>query len=76
MRAYEGALELRALKDRGAVTIVQDRASSAVYGMPGEAIRLDAAKFVLAPAEIGRVLDGLGHGRGAGLPLLGDGNNK
>jgi two-component system, chemotaxis family, protein-glutamate methylesterase/glutaminase len=72
----DGAAELRALKDKGAVTIVQDRASSAVYGMPGEAIRLDAAKFVLAPAEIGRILDGLGHGQGEGMPLLGNRSNE
>ena len=68
----DGALELRALKDKGAVTIVQDRASSAVYGMPGEAIRLDAAKFVLAPAEIGKILDGMRHGPSGMVPLLGD----
>lgn len=56
----DGAAELRGLKDQGAVTIVQDRESSAVYGMPGEAIRLDAAKHVLAPAEIGMLISTLG----------------
>lgn len=60
----DGAHELRELKDKGAITIVQDRASSAVYGMPGEAIKQDAAKFVLAPAEIGKLLNGLGNGNG------------
>ncbi|HZX27867.1 MAG TPA: chemotaxis protein CheB [Telluria sp.] len=55
----DGAQELRVLKDHGAVTIVQDRASAAVYGMPGEAIRLDAARHVLDPAGIGRLLNGL-----------------
>lgn len=56
----DGAAELRTLKDKGAVTIVQDRASSAVYGMPGEALRHDAAKHVLAPAEIGLLISTLG----------------
>lgn len=62
----DGAHELRELKDKGAITIVQDRASSAVYGMPGEALKQDAAKFVLAPAEIGKVLNGLANGGGNG----------
>ena len=72
----DGATELRALKERGALTIVQDRASSAVYGMPGEAVRQDAAKFVLAPTEIGRMLDALGSGTGWSMPLVGDGNKE
>lgn len=72
----DGATELRALKEKGALTIVQDRASSAVYGMPGEAVRQDAAKFVLAPAEIGRMLDAIGSGTGWSMPLVGDGNKE
>jgi two-component system chemotaxis response regulator CheB len=52
----DGASELRLLKDRGAVTIVQDRASSVVYGMPGEAVRLDAATHVLPPERIAETL--------------------
>ena len=36
--------------------IAQDEASSVVYGMPGEAIRLDAATYVLPPATIAAVL--------------------
>ena len=55
----DGAAELKGLRDDGALTIVQDRASSAVYGMPGEAIRLDAAMLVLEPPEIGKLLHGL-----------------
>ena len=72
----DGATELRALKEKGALTIVQDRASSAVYGMPGEAVRQDAAKFVLAPTEIGRMLDALGSGTGWSMPLVGDGTTE
>lgn len=48
----DGAEELRALKERGAVTFVQDEESAVVYGMPGEAMRLDAASLVLTPAKI------------------------
>jgi two-component system chemotaxis response regulator CheB len=43
----DGAAELKRMKDRGAFTIAQDRASSIVHGMPGEAIELGAATQVL-----------------------------
>jgi two-component system, chemotaxis family, protein-glutamate methylesterase/glutaminase len=43
----DGAKELRLMKDRGAVTIAQDRESSVIFGMPGEAVNLDAAGYVL-----------------------------
>jgi two-component system chemotaxis response regulator CheB len=52
----DGALELKLLKDRGAVTIAQDQASSVIYGMPGEAAKLDAASYVLPPGMIVDVL--------------------
>jgi two-component system chemotaxis response regulator CheB len=55
----DGALELRELKEKGAATFAQDKESSVVHGMPGEAIRLDAAKYVLPPEEIGPVLASL-----------------
>lgn len=55
----DGAEELRLLKGNGAVTIAQDKDSSVVYGMPGEAIKLDAATYVLAPDKIAAVLIGL-----------------
>ncbi|TCS38457.1 two-component system chemotaxis response regulator CheB [Paucimonas lemoignei] len=67
----DGAVELRRLKDDGAVTIVQDRSSAAVYGMPGEAIRQDAAQMILAPAEIGKVLRMFAQNMTARLPLAG-----
>lgn len=46
----DGASELKLMKDRGATTLVQDRDSSVVYGMPREAIELGGATQVL-PAE-------------------------
>ena len=52
----DGAEELKLLRDKGAVTFAQDKDSSVVHGMPGEAIRLGAATLVLAPEKIGPVL--------------------
>ena len=43
----------------GAVTIAQDQESSVVHGMPGEAIKLDAARYVLSPEKIGALLAAL-----------------
>jgi two-component system chemotaxis response regulator CheB len=48
----DGAEELKAMKEKGAMTIVQDEASSVVHGMPGEAIKLGAATYVLPPEGI------------------------
>ena len=56
----DGAAELKAMKERGALTIVQDRESSVVHGMPGAAILLEAQTHVLAPAAIAALLAGLG----------------
>lgn len=46
----DGAVELKQMRDRGACTIAQDRDTSVVHGMPGEAIELGAAALVL-PAD-------------------------
>ncbi len=48
----DGAIGLQKLRQQGALTLVQDEASSVVFGMPREAIRLDAADFVGNPEEI------------------------
>jgi two-component system chemotaxis response regulator CheB len=48
----DGAAELKMLRDKGAITIAQDKESSAVHGMPGEAIQLGAATHVLSPERI------------------------
>jgi two-component system, chemotaxis family, protein-glutamate methylesterase/glutaminase len=52
----DGAVELKRMKDRGAMTIAQDRDSSIVHGMPGEAIQLGAASQVLAADQIAAAL--------------------
>ena len=57
----DGAEELRLLKEKGAITFAQDKDSSVVHGMPGEAIRLDAATFVLPPDKIAAVLVNLAN---------------
>ncbi len=46
----DGADELKRMRDRGALTIAQDRDSSVVHGMPGAAIEMGAATQIL-PAE-------------------------
>ena len=52
----DGAEELKTLRNTGAITIVQDRDSAVVYGMPGEAIKLDAAVYVLPPERMAATL--------------------
>ena len=52
----DGAQGLRDLKEAGALTFVQSRESALVFGMPGEAVRLDAARHIMKPAEIGAAL--------------------
>lgn len=52
----DGSAELGLLKSKGAVTLAQDKESSVVHGMPGEAIRLGAATYVLPPEKIASAL--------------------
>jgi len=59
----DGAEELKLLRDRGATTFAQDKESSVVHGMPGEAIKLDAASLVLPPEKIAAVLTNLAQNR-------------
>jgi two-component system chemotaxis response regulator CheB len=55
----DGALELKLMKEQGAVTIAQDKESSVIHGMPGEAIRLGGATYVLPPEKISIMLTNL-----------------
>ncbi len=48
----DGADEMKLLHDAGSVTIAQDKESSLVHGMPGEAIKLGAANYILNPDQI------------------------
>lgn len=67
----DGAFELKQLREDGAVTIVQNRDSCAVYGMPGEAMRLDAATLVLDPVRIGKAMRAIANNPRTGLSILG-----
>lgn len=55
----DGAAELKLMKEQGAVTIAQDQDTSVVHGMPGEAIRLGGATYVLPPDKIRMALTSL-----------------
>ena len=57
----DGAAELKLMKDHGALTIAQDRESSVVHGMPGEAIALGAATQVLPADKIAAALHRAGQ---------------
>jgi two-component system chemotaxis response regulator CheB len=43
----DGAIAMREMRDAGAINIIQDQATSVVWGMPGEAFKLGAANYVL-----------------------------
>jgi two-component system chemotaxis response regulator CheB len=52
----DGAAELKLMADRGGVTIAQDPQTAVVAGMPGEAIKLGGAQYVLTPEKMIKVL--------------------
>jgi two-component system chemotaxis response regulator CheB len=57
----DGAEEMKLLRDNGAITIAQDKDSCVVHGMPGEAIKLDAAQLILPPEKIASLLCSLAN---------------
>ncbi len=59
----DGAAGLKRLRGAGGVTIAQDEASSVVFGMPAEAIRMGAAEYVLSPEQIAGTIRSLMNGR-------------
>jgi two-component system chemotaxis response regulator CheB len=52
----DGAEGLKAMKDVGALTLVQNEESSVVFDMPGEALRIGAADLSLSPESIADIL--------------------
>lgn len=58
----DGAVELGQMKGKGAITLVQDKDSSVVHGMPGEAIKQGAASYVLPPQKIAATLIAITRG--------------
>jgi two-component system, chemotaxis family, protein-glutamate methylesterase/glutaminase len=63
----DGAVELKRMRDRGAITIAQDEASCVVFGMPAEAIKLGAAVHILSPDKIASMLRDLTESQTANL---------
>jgi len=55
----DGAYEMGLMKKNGAATVTQDKESCVVYGMPYEAIKLDAATHVLPLKTIPVILEEL-----------------
>jgi two-component system chemotaxis response regulator CheB len=52
----DGAAGLLAMRRAGAATLAQDEATSVIYGMPGEAVKLGAAQQVLPLSQIAQRL--------------------
>ena len=52
----DGVEGMRALREAGSLTLAQDEASSAVYGMPRLALDTGAAAMALPPTDIGKML--------------------
>lgn len=57
----DGASGLLAIKQAGGVTVAQNEESSVVFGMPGAAVALGAARHVLALEDIAPALQRLAH---------------
>ncbi len=62
----DGAVGLKKMKDKGAITIVQDKDSCTIYGMPQKALSKDNSHIVLDPISIRTIL----------LNLLGNKNER
>jgi two-component system, chemotaxis family, protein-glutamate methylesterase/glutaminase len=66
----DGARGLLEMREAGSPTIAQDETTSVVWGMPGEAVSLDAAQYILPLPDIAAALSRLAaevdNGREAG----------
>lgn len=60
----DGARGLLAMREAGAETVAQNEASSVVFGMPKEAIRLGAAKAVEPLADLPRLIQAFSRSTG------------
>ncbi len=60
----DGARDLLLMRRAGAITIVQDKESCVIYGMPGEAVALGAASYVLPADRIAETIGGIINHRG------------
>ncbi len=52
----DGAKQMLAMRQAGCVTVAQDEASSVVWGMPGAAVKLEAATKVLPLAKVAKFI--------------------
>lgn len=59
----DGAAELKLMRERGGITLVQDPETAIVAGMPAEAIRLEAATYALSPENMATMLVTLARGQ-------------
>jgi two-component system chemotaxis response regulator CheB len=66
----DGAAGLLAVRQSGGQTIAQDEASSTVFGMPREAIALDAAQVVAPLADVAGTLCQMARRRVGDAPYL------
>jgi len=69
----DGAAGLQDMRAAGAVTIAQDQETSTVFGMPGEAVRLGAATYIVSLDRIGQLLTGLTKASPARMDAVGMG---
>ena len=58
----DGALGLKKMKEQGAITIAQNKETSLIYGMPNQAIKVGAAKYILTPEDIAETISSLSKG--------------
>lgn len=58
----DGSAEIGLIKTGGGITIAQDKETSIVFGMPGEAVRLGNAQYVLALPLITKMLNDVAGG--------------
>ena len=59
----DGASGLKAMRDAGATTIAQNEATSVIFGMPGAAIALGAARHILSTDEIALAMSAMKKNR-------------